>query len=687
MGFLRKMCVFGAAAGVVVGCSGGNGPSDSTGDAAPPLPDGQNTEAGVSDAGTAGAQTPPGSPPTSQPGRLPIPPDQIGCYEWTSSGWRPIACTPHDTARYGVPETTLAYLPSAGAKEYPFRFGQVETTFVTTAGEEDLRREDDGTTTRTANALSVQANTNVFNGSNGDQDWVQFVLQSADQGSYACVWNIDVTVANATHDKEGYVPKCVYPPKRAGAYRPLDSANIGGAAYLDDAGKPVIGMVAQFTWVPSGEKGLYSVVAPDTFGLASKWTNLSGTVYGMGDRSHALFKDTSVLTRLLAGSCAAGLGPVAEIPWPGACPVQPQLRPDTTLFDLTVTGETSNLTARKPTPLTTLNEGLVSIQYMSSTAADDASLPSTAADHASPLCARHAFVRDTDEDTGSIPSNLGVQPFWESPDIFVVPRGAAVDLDAVSTETLITPGQDYDVYVRIHNDLGCADVTGAQASVYLADPSALSARWVAVTPGFVGDASHPGGVTVPIAGLALLGPLPFTAPASGFGNGHRCLLAAIKANDEPAPANEFDAPASYQVAQRNMQFSDCAYPLTNATTRDGSLALTLKVTGLLALAGRQIEVVFDDAARTWFKAWSGGTGYAVAARDGKTIVTLARPSVTLPAVPLAAGHSPSAAVYIQLQPLDPITTVELFATLVDAGGETLVANGGSCTQRAPPLIP
>jgi hypothetical protein len=680
MRFLSNMFAIGATASVAVGCSGDNAPSERTGTATPDLVAGTYTGVALSAPGTAAAQsafrqTPPGSLPPGRPRRLPAPPNHIGCYEGTRNGWRPVACTPHDTARYGLPELTLAYAPPAGATEYPFRFGQVEAVFVAVGVENNVLPPEKGSVT-TPNALSVQANTNVFTGSNGDRDWVQFVLQSMDGGSYACVWNIDVTVANASSDTEGYAPKCVFPAKRAGAYLPFDYADVGGATYLDDTGAPAIGMVAQFNWVPAGETGLYSVVAPDTFGLAPHWTNLSGTVYGMGDRSRAVFTDTSVVTRVVAGSCVAASGPVGGIPWPGICPLQPRLRPDTRVFNLDVTGETSNLTAHAPTPLTALNDDLVSIQYMSSTAAGRACLPS----------GPHAFVRDTEEDNGAIPSNLGGQPFWESPDLLVVPQGAAVDLYAVSTETLITPGQKYDIYVRINNDYGCEDVTNARASVYLADPSALSARWVAVTQGYVGDAKHPDGVTVPAASLALLGPISFTAPTSGFGNGHRCLLAAIMANGEAAPASEFDAPASYQVAQRNVEFSNCAYPLTNATTTDGSLTLTLTARGVAPTA-KKVQAVFDDPTGAWFGAWNGGAGYSVAANGGKTTVTLAQRSVTLAAVPLAAGQSPSAVVNIHLSPSDPTTTVDLFATLADAGGKALVANGGSCRRQAPYLIP
>ncbi len=62
-------------------------------------------------------------------------------------------------------------------------------------------------------------------------------------------------------------------------------------------------------------------------------------------------------------------------------------------------------------------------------------------------------------------------------------------------------------------------------------------------------------MTAPAKGEALIGPLTFTVPTSGIGNGHRCILAAIKADGEPAPANHYNAPELEPGAQRNVQFS------------------------------------------------------------------------------------------------------------------------------------
>ncbi len=277
-----------------------------------------------------------------------------------------------------------------------------------------------------------------------------------------------------------------------------------------------------------------------------------------------------------------------------------------------------------------------------------------------------------------------------------MPHGTPVDLTAVSTETTLTPGGVFDVWVRLHNDLGCTNVTGAKALVYLADPAALSVEWNSITGGlYVGDSSSPSGVTVPAGGQALIGPLTFTAPTTGIGNGHKCLLAAIEADGEPPPANNTDAPDSNQVAQRNLEFaSPCVYPLTNGTSSSGNAQITLTVTpntgptpALTALP--DVEVAFDDADSSWFSVWNSqtgnGTAFAVthSAATNSTNVRLGVFSVTLNAVPLAPSQTRNATGVVN--PSGGTLTLQIGATLTETGpgGKVLVANGGSCVATVP----
>lgn len=302
------------------------------------------------------------------------------------------------------------------------------------------------------------------------------------------------------------------------------------------------------------------------------------------------------------------------------------------------------------------------------------------------------FVRTDDEDEGVRPINLGTQKFWESPDLFLVPTGDPVDVNAVSSETLVTPGDVYDVWVRANNDFGCSDVNGVMALVYIAQPSALSTQWLPISNSqYLGstNGTNPNGVTVPSGSRALIGPFTFTAPTAGFGNGHVCLLAAIQAlPGEPGPANTTDPVASYQVAQRNLQFSNCALPITNATLASGSVTLTLTTTPSFS-AGDVMSVTLDDPTGAFFAAWQSGQatgGYTVNQSSGQTTVTLGQTSVTLAPITLAANQSVSATAAVQLVQGQPTTTLGVQATLNDpVTGNLLVANGVSCVATAAQL--
>ncbi len=169
----------------------------------------------------------------------------------------------------------------------------------------------------------------------------------------------------------------------------------------------------------------------------------------------------------------------------------------------------------------------------------------------------------------------------------------------------------------------------------------------------------------------------------------------MEADSEPAPANSSDAPDSNQVAQRNVQFiGPCQYPLTNATTSNGNLQITITATpntgtapSLTALPG--VEVTFDDADSSWFNVWNGQTGkgttFSVAHNGGAktTTVRLGAFSVALNQVPLAASQTRT--LTSTIQPGSGTLTVQFAATLTDGGGNVLVTNGGSCSATAPAI--
>jgi len=684
------------------------------------------------------------SPPRPMPPRtLPKPPPTVGCYVGTWDGWQEVSCTTYDELDdsfkkppvYNPSQSqpsinSVAYVDGGVNQRISFQFGQVESTIAMFTSEKDAYPPDpntDGGVRYAKNSLSLQANTNVFKGSNGLNDWVQFVIMTEGDPNDSnhdkidvCIWNVefDVPVPGTDASSTDYWKKtqCVGGAlgtapdfkkifKRQGDYKPLDFATIAGSVYYDYAtSQNVLGVVAQVSWWdpnhpdvdpnnPSAynSRGLYSIVLPDYYGLANNWTNLSGTLIGMCGGGTATFTDpSSVVTRLLAGSCANAPGPVPQIPWPGECPNEPLLLAHTDTTADPVTAETNNLNAQKSPVLTALNTDTVYMEYTASTAADGKCLSSTTP---------HVFVRDSIEDVGIVPSNIGDLPFWESPDIFLVPAGTKVAPDAESKETLVTENGYFDIWVRVNNDFGCSEVNNARALVYVADPSALNTGWIPVTNGeYWGSTANPYvGVKVPITGPAMLGPFTWHAPSVIAGDGHKCIIAAIQADDEIAvdPNDVWDAPGSYQVGQRNVQFSNCKYPLTNTSGSDGSLALVLTVKPTSVnptLSGdTDIEVIFDDPDSTWYNVWvlqTGGHFKVTHDAAGTTNVRLGSNKVKLNSVTLVANDTRAAATKIVAhtsESHDVSATLGIQGTLTV--GTTVVAhNGGSCRVTATPIV-
>jgi hypothetical protein len=194
-------------------------------------------------------------------------------------------------------------------------------------------------------------------------------------------------------------------------------------------------------------------------------------------------------------------------------------------------------------------------------------------------------------------------------------------------------------------------------------------------------------------------PTPGSAPNAdaAIGNLHKCLLAAIEADNEGPPSTGAGTslpPAylSYQVAQRNVQLENCSWPLIS--TQSGSVSMTLTVNGATPQPGvdgevdrNDIQVTFDDPNGNWASTWAKAAsstndpGYA-ATYDGigKTTVRLLKTSVKLPNVPLATGTSPVATVTIT--GVKQTTSVAFHAELTLEGTSTpLVINGNTCVYN------
>jgi hypothetical protein len=583
----------------------------------------------------------------------------------TRDGWKSIPCATKEFIDANFPHPDVQ-LTVTSPNTTPLVFGQIDVTISQVSSITDVLSGSSN-----ANRWSFQSTTNIFpvpsgHSNAGNAAAVQFVIQSNGSTSAICIWNVDVT-------SQSYPNQCVTPSaqQRPGGLQPFDYGNIAG--YVNSNG--TLSIVAELSWVPSGQPNQYAVVANDANGLAGNWTAMSGGLLGLGSGSQAQLTNAEVVTQVLASTCASDTQAGSPICAP------PTLQPNGTVYvGGTGTVETNNLTAVGTPTLSYLNPDL-QVSNVTATTSGTCLGPS------------HAYVKDSPQDFGATPSTLGNQVFWESPDIFVVPHGTAVDANAVSTETTVTPGGQYDAYVRVRNDLGCSAVTGVKTLVYLADPSSLSIQWSSITGNnYVGNNMSSTGVTVPAGGQALIGPLPFTAPTTGIGNGHKCLLAAIEADGEPAPVNSTDAPNSNQVAQRNLEFvSPCVFQLTNGTSSNGNVQITLTVTPNSntppSLTGSpDVEVTFDDVDSSWFNVWNSqagnGTTFAVTHSNGtnSTTVRLGAFSVVLNPAPLMASQSRNATGNIN--PTSGTLTLQLGATLTDSGGQVLANNGGSCTATA-----
>jgi hypothetical protein len=631
---------------------------------------------------------PPPSSPAVVPQPLPPPPAEPGCYAYVLNQWQEITCATDAfiDANFSHPDVQVGLQSFASQ---PLVSGQVEVTIPQVTSENNaflastagIEPSCQSSGNPVANQWSIQTNTNTWPIPAGipvtgptdagvHQATTQFTIQSDGSTIVACIWVIDVTAQDYSHKK---CAPMVGTPRAAGL-QAFDTGNVEGIINSNGT----LSIVAQASWAAPGTASAYATNITDTFHMAGNWTSVGGGILGLQNCSQAQFKNAEVVTLVAASTCAGD----TQASSPVCSGATFEANADS-FIGSEGTIETNNLS----------NIGQPTLAWPN---ADLAVSNVTATTSGSCLGPSHAYVQDNATDFGATPSNLGGQVFWESPDIFLVPHGTTVDLTSVSTETLLTPNTQFDVYVRVHNDLGCSNVTGAKAQVFLADPSALSAQWDPITNmEYVGDNMSSTGVTVPQGGEALIGPLTFTAPSTG---GHKCLLADIEADGESAPTNYSDTAGANQVAQRNIQFGGtCEYPLTNGTTGSGTLALTLTVTpplgdGPILTGTPDVEFTFDDSDSSWYSVWSTQNGVGAFftvthnSSAGTTTVRLGVPGLTLNSVPLAAGASRNVTGTASLTAGAPAATLQIAATLTDSGGNTIASNGGSCNFPAPPPL-
>jgi hypothetical protein len=314
----------------------------------------------------------------------------------------------------------------------------------------------------------------------------------------------------------------------------------------------------------------------------------------------------------------------------------------------------------------------------------------------------HVFIKDNPGDNGGIPSNSGNASFWESPDIFLLPTGApSPGISDVAVNFVVTPGQAYDLYLRLNNDAGCTDVSGIKvlidADVFL---EMGLAQWMAVTPGADSGQYQNTAGTVPAFGRAIVGPFSWMVPENTL-PGDRCLLAAIAAGNQATPAFPLGpAYKSNQIAQRNLHVaggSTCDYTISGYYGgASANLLIGISVFPPDSIPGStSVSLTFDDnASDDWYNAWHAQqnrlpAGTIVVTQQGgnKTVVTLGTSNIALDTVAVAASSSPHVSVAITSSSASPEPSVAISTLLTNPQtGGIAVQNGGSCQYHAAPLV-
>jgi hypothetical protein len=288
-----------------------------------------------------------GVSPSPLPQR-PLPPARVGCYQFSGDAWQTVMCASQRFIRRHFQhlqwQNGIASVPNGSSPAPSFVFGSIYFRFVNVGTETDSKVG--------SNAYSVQNNV-TFTGTNGHSDGVQFAEQVRPPGPVGiCIWEVDIKTQSYK------TPGCVTAPGDV----PLaagDQPQVQG--FIRPGNK--LGLAA---YVPWSTKKEYAVVAPDLYGLAGRWTNISGSVLGWGRSSHASFSSAELETIVDVSSCEGRRGTVT-------CPEQPTLKFHAISSASNATGETNNLTPVIGTPpgsLPTLQELAVDqadVEYVSTT--------------------------------------------------------------------------------------------------------------------------------------------------------------------------------------------------------------------------------------------------------------------------------------------------------------------------------
>lgn len=190
------------------------------------------------------------------------------------------------------------------------------------------------------------------------------------------------------------------------------------------------------------------------------------------------------------------------------------------------------------------------------------------------------YIADHPGDIGQVRSDMGGEPFYQSPDIIVEDQDSTIPCgEKVGRGAALVVNESYSVYLRVHNN-GCLPVSGVSGLVYSAVPSAPLADLRPVNP----SGGYEAPVTVPAGDVACIGPFAWTPTEEELDStedGHRCLLAAIDSSVAAGPSSaimaSWDVAAAPNIAQRNLQIDELSFMVRNPEDgpREARLAIAL----------------------------------------------------------------------------------------------------------------
>jgi hypothetical protein len=262
-------------------------------------------------------------------------------------------------------------------------------------------------------------------------------------------------------------------------------------------------------------------------------------------------------------------------------------------------------------------------------------------------------VRDNPADNGAVPSTLGDNPFWISPDVKVTGPGDPDPTDpgaAVWSQTQdvnVATGTDYKIWIRVQNR-GCQTLHDVRAKVAWANPAMIQTDWSQI------DVEQ-GGVDLAAGEAKVLGPFAWTPTAAQAG--HRCLLVISRSTEDTPSVADFGSivdgwggtvAGDSDISQLNLQVSKTSQFMMSAPRHRRDVRLRFDCNDFpIHERGAVAELVLPFHAGL-FAAWSKAP-HADLRREGERMVVRFRGCrVDLPLQRLLPGQSLRASMRLAL---------------------------------------